>query len=233
MRERAGEKPALDTAVMILAGGRSSRMGQDKCALTLGGRSFLEIAESRTQGFPLRLLSCGKETLSLPGFVTVQDDMPACGPIGGIVSCLRYSPLPWLLVLPCDMPLLTADALWHLMARRDDGSDYLFFSESGKLRAMPALLRAAPARRFLERAAAQGQFCFGRLLAQQTRARGVPVETLTGGGLILRNINTPEDYRRLRGTEKPPVSVCAQPSVARKGRIAYDTDQFEAGTAQI
>ena len=40
----------METVAVILTGGRSSRMGRDKCALRLGGETFLERLVERYRG---------------------------------------------------------------------------------------------------------------------------------------------------------------------------------------
>jgi molybdopterin-guanine dinucleotide biosynthesis protein A len=102
----------------VLAGGKSSRMGQDKSQLELGGQTLLEraIALLKAAGADLVLISGKAE-----GQRSVPDLLPHCGPPGGLFSLLDHiknsygldsSPL---LLIPVDMPRLTPGTLQQLL----------------------------------------------------------------------------------------------------------------------
>jgi len=108
---------------LVLAGGRSTRMGRDKAAIAVHGQSQLERA--------LGLLA----PLVTGAFVSVRDDQRGDplrarhaqivdvagiqGPCAGIRAAQRAHPGAAWLVLACDLPLLDASTLQHLIARRD------------------------------------------------------------------------------------------------------------------
>jgi molybdopterin-guanine dinucleotide biosynthesis protein A len=109
---------------LVLAGGRSTRMGRDKAALPFDGRAQLERA--------FGLL----EPLTARSFVSVRADQredplrarypqiidaPESpeGPAAGIRSAQLAHPAAAWLVVACDLPLLDAATLQHLIARRD------------------------------------------------------------------------------------------------------------------
>ena len=77
--------PALTCEVCILAGGASSRMGRNKAALRLGGRSLLGHVRSTAK------------QLGLPVRVIRRDLIPGCGPLGGIQGTI-YAPAQTALV---------------------------------------------------------------------------------------------------------------------------------------
>jgi len=94
---------------VILAGGRSSRMGEDKAALQLDGKSLLARSEALLQqaGVDVVLVS-GRPQLP-GGFADVH---PNCGPPGAVLSTLQWLRQhhgldgSLLVFLPVDMPLL-------------------------------------------------------------------------------------------------------------------------------
>jgi molybdopterin-guanine dinucleotide biosynthesis protein A len=93
----------------VLAGGRSSRMGQDKALLQLGGRSMLEIALDKLRALPLP---------SPPKVMGAVSDLhPGCGPLSGIESALTATTRPLNVFLPLDMPLLPAKFLVWMLRR--------------------------------------------------------------------------------------------------------------------
>lgn len=92
----------LQCGVLLLAGGKSSRLGQNKALLEQNGVPMIcRIAEQCT-GFEERILSSPVE-LPVDGFLRISDDTPGCGPLGGIVSALRRCRSEALLVLSCDL----------------------------------------------------------------------------------------------------------------------------------
>lgn len=103
---------------VILAGGRSSRMGEDKAALQLDGISLLErTAALLTDVGADQVLVSGRPQLS-DGFA---DLFPNCGPPGAVLSTLHWLRQQHgldgslLLFLPVDMPLLDTSILQELI----------------------------------------------------------------------------------------------------------------------
>jgi molybdopterin-guanine dinucleotide biosynthesis protein A len=109
---------------LILAGGRSTRMGQDKAALKYGDRSQLERAFGLLSPLVAR---CFVSVRAVPQgdalrskFPQIVDDALGLeGPAAGILSALRAHPDAAWLVLACDLPFLDAATLQNLIARRD------------------------------------------------------------------------------------------------------------------
>lgn len=93
---------------LILAGGRSSRMGRDKAGLTLpDGRTLLQRQADvlRAAGAATVLVSVrAGDGSQLPGAVMVPDAMPDAGPLAGIAAGLRAAPPGLVAVLAVDMP---------------------------------------------------------------------------------------------------------------------------------
>src|ERR1041385_5199187 len=111
----------------ILAGGRSSRMGQDKARLRLGGKSLLSYARAAaTQaGFRVRLVR--------------RDLLPSCGPLGGVYTGLCKTRSDGVLFLSCDMPFVTAAAVRSLCRKLKSHDDAVFTMDEGP--GFPFLLR--------------------------------------------------------------------------------------------
>lgn len=93
--------------VALLAGGLSSRMGQDKRFLKIGSESLLDRAVALGENFG-RVLICG----TIAGRDCLPDKIPFQGPISGLLSAAAEVKEPtWVLVLPVDMPFLNIDFL--------------------------------------------------------------------------------------------------------------------------
>jgi len=95
---------------LVLAGGLSSRMGEDKAALRIGGVTLLDLA-SRA------LRACGASVVAVSGTRPggIPDRWPQAGPVGGIASAADFLPDADVLVVPVDMPYLSSVLLTPLL----------------------------------------------------------------------------------------------------------------------
>jgi molybdopterin-guanine dinucleotide biosynthesis protein A len=106
---------------LILAGGRSSRMGRDKAGLVLADGSTLlerqaEILRAAGATAILASIREGGEN-KLPGVAWVHDAVVDAGPLAGIAAGLRAAPPGHVIVLAVDMPALTPAHLRTLAER--------------------------------------------------------------------------------------------------------------------
>jgi molybdopterin-guanine dinucleotide biosynthesis protein A len=90
----------------VLAGGKSSRMGQDKALLELASEPLVRhaVKKLRRVCMDVRILSGNPELAEYAP--TVPDIHPGCGPMGGMEAALAHSIFEWNLFLPVDMPFL-------------------------------------------------------------------------------------------------------------------------------
>ncbi|HEV2287139.1 MAG TPA: NTP transferase domain-containing protein, partial [Steroidobacteraceae bacterium] len=95
---------------LVLAGGRSKRMGADKAALRIGARTQLEQALALLAPHVARaFVSVRAEQRGEPlraGFEQIEDTRENLGPIAGIIAAQERHPDRAWLVLACDLPLL-------------------------------------------------------------------------------------------------------------------------------
>ena len=113
----SGTKP---WAVALMAGGKSTRMGQDKARLVDGaGRELWQgrLDLLRELGAGEVMISCREDQRYLAGSGArlVFDRWKEAGPLGGIVSCLEAMEAPRLLVLGVDLPGVTRKMLECLL----------------------------------------------------------------------------------------------------------------------
>jgi len=114
------DAPTLDAA--LIAGGKSSRFGEDKAFVDWKGQP-LYVAQLRK----LSALNPGRLWLStnaeqpfpdvLEGVTRVVDDPPGTGPVGGLLSIFESSTADFVLVLAVDLPLMTTTYLAGLSDR--------------------------------------------------------------------------------------------------------------------
>ncbi|KZC28337.1 molybdenum cofactor guanylyltransferase [Rhodanobacter sp. FW510-R12] len=98
---------------VVLAGGRSSRMGTDKAGLSWHGQPLLEhMRERLRQAGAARVLVSGP----YPGIDGMPDQQTDLGPLGGLLTLAQTQPDGVYLLVAVDMPLLTASLLRRLAA---------------------------------------------------------------------------------------------------------------------
>lgn len=114
----------MSFGAVILAGGKSSRMGRDKAWLEIGGRSLLarQIDCVRAAGAREVFISGRRETDYSPlGCPVLADEFTEAGPLAGIAAALAALSEPLLLVLAVDMANMNANFLGRLHTRCSDG----------------------------------------------------------------------------------------------------------------
>ena len=102
-------------SMIVLAGGKSSRMGRDKADLCLGNKTFLELQIEKGRRLGIQDIQVsGYRGKRCPIPVT-PDRIPEKGPLGGLESCLRRAKQEKCLVLGVDIPLIPVTELERLI----------------------------------------------------------------------------------------------------------------------
>ncbi len=121
--DRRLENPKPPLYGLVLGGGRSTRMRQDKASLTYHGKPQTEhCLELLAPLCERAFLSCRTDQAQQPGFLglpQIHDAFLDIGPMGGILSALKAYPEAAFLVIACDLPLLDAPTLTALVNARD------------------------------------------------------------------------------------------------------------------
>lgn len=95
----------MDIEGILLTGGASRRMGQDKSSLRLGDDTLAEIAARKLQSFCSKVTVLGPEPVL--GIPNLADREAHTGPLAAIANFAPSRPL--IAILSCDMPLITPD----------------------------------------------------------------------------------------------------------------------------
>lgn len=204
------EKKRMLVGSLILAGGRSRRMGQPKEALQLGGNSLLgrtvEMLLECT--WPVVVVARGGDQ-QLPPFPleakVLHDDEPGKGPLAAMATGMRWlrgdgglAEQDAVFVTGCDMPYLDAEAVSWLCQQL--GADEMVLPRAGGvLQPLCAVYRLQLLPR-IEQLRAQ-QVDSVKTLAEQGRCRVLEEAQLQGFDRelrFLRSVNTPEDYEAAR-----------------------------------
>jgi molybdopterin-guanine dinucleotide biosynthesis protein A len=107
-----------DCTALILAGGDSRRMGQDKAVLMLDGKTLLDrVTATMQQVFPKVVVSVRQPRAGVE-VPQVCDEPSASGPLAGLIAGLAQAGTPWVFAVACDMPFVSRDVVTHLAALR-------------------------------------------------------------------------------------------------------------------
>ena len=193
---------SVRTLGYVMAGGGSTRFGEDKALVEFDGRTMLErtLELLRRVASEVRVVAAaGKYSVS--GSEIVADRWPGEGPLGGIVTALldaagRTPRADWALIVSCDMPFLTEEWLRFLAKRASEsGADALIPNSASGPEPLCACWRIAAAPQL------EKEFVAGTRKITQALQK-VNTETLDEedwkrfdtAGRLFWNMNTAADY---------------------------------------
>jgi molybdopterin-guanine dinucleotide biosynthesis protein A len=186
----------IDVTGVILAGGKSSRMGKNKALLDFGGRSIIEHTVDLFKSiFPeVLLVTNTPEEYKGLSVRIVTDIFPGKGSLGGVYTGLLYSSNEYSFIASCDMPFLKRGLIEFLMTLRD-GYDVVV----PRLKGGHEPLHAVYSKRCLKPIEEMIKRNDLRIIGfyQGVRAREVSEEELAPfnpGPSAFINVNTPEEY---------------------------------------
>jgi len=184
-----------DVTGVILAGGKSRRMGTDKARLHVDGVPLLErVARIFRRLFAQTILTASDpDVYTELGFPVYADVFPDRGSLVGIYTGLLKAETPYVFCASCDMPFLNESLIRFLVDLRPDFDLVLPFSDHGRepLHAVYGKGCLKPMEKLIaeERLAIMGVF-------SQVRTRRVSPEEVTAFDpkfLSFMNCNTPGD----------------------------------------
>lgn len=200
-----------DAAGFVLAGGRSTRMGEDKALVEIGGRPLIAHALEVLggAGMEARIAGARSDLNSYAG--VIADEERNRGPLGGVVSALAQSREEWAVFVSIDMPLMAPELVGYLVedARRTNCA-VTVASISGFAQTFPAVVRG-DAEPGLRRELEQGSGgCFAAFAAAARGGGGMRViaaEALAQAGQVtdprgfwpyqwFLNVNSPGELER-------------------------------------
>ncbi len=127
------------------------------------------------------------------GLSLIEDREPQAGPMAGVLAALRRVPEAAWLVLACDLPFVTRDAIQALLDGRDAARDATAFMATDGLFEPLFALYEPSMRRHLEARRAAGDCSLRQVLADRDVRLLCPADDR-----VLTNINTPADLAEAR-----------------------------------
>ena len=119
---------------LVLAGGKSSRFGQDKALALYQGVRFLDRTVALLGSVDLKPIVVTRRNadysfLKCPVF---YDKLPDQGPLGGIYTAMTVFKKTTFLILTCDMPALTSPALRELLNEHEPARQLTYYSTANR-----------------------------------------------------------------------------------------------------
>lgn len=186
----------------VLVGGESRRFGSDKAAARVGDRTMVARAVETLRAVSDPVVLLGDDgTLAKPlGLPWRVDVRPGLGPLAGLATGLRWAGelrRPGLLVLACDLPLVTSEMLRTIVGEVRAGVDAVVAATHGPPGVQPLCgWYATRALAATETAIQSGRYSMRELLGA-LRAELVEMGDHAGDeDALLVNVNTPEDLAR-------------------------------------
>lgn len=188
-------------SAVILCGGQSRRMGQDKAGLRIGEQTFLEriVRQFKSENEEEEILLSVRDEQDYPKMKIrhVADLKKDMGPLMGIYSAIKAAQNEKIWVMSCDMPFIDREVAETLFPYLTDGIDAVIpVDRDGRKYVLCAWYRRSVEHMIKEQLDA-GNYKVQDLL-NRLRICYVAVEGIPDGERKFRNVNTPREYQKLQ-----------------------------------
>ena len=194
-----------DICAVILAGGKSSRMGSNKALLDFGGRPLISVLVDRIRPITNQILISSNdpdpyEFLNLP---VIPDQYRGHGPLAGLHAAMLWKECSLYIVLACDLPNLQAPLLRKIAVLAKGYDVAIPRTRDGLAHPLCAVYRRTCLPE-VENSLLRGDNKMIEILLQSSLSiRWVGPEEGHFKDTDLANINTPEDLQKLKSDITP------------------------------
>ena len=185
-------------AVVIQAGGRSSRMGQDKGLVELAGRPMIDYVIDQVIDLGDDVLITTNNTFDYVqfGLRMAADEEPGAGALPGLKTALSRAMGEYILVVACDMPFVNQGLLEYQVEKAfESGADVVVPEWEGRTQTMHAVYKKESCLAAVETALAEGKakmtsFYDGLNVVKLSESE---ISKYSPTGKSFKNINTPDE----------------------------------------
>lgn len=198
----------MKRGALVLAGGRSTRMGRDKASLPFGGTTLLARIVDLLAPLVDEVvvaLRAGQDAPALPpGVLLARDAVPDRGPLGGLAAGFAASSADAVYATACDVPFLVPGVV-NLLFARLGAADVAVSEAQGRLHPLAAVYRPR-VRPHVEALLGAGRLRppFLYELVPTVRVPEADLRAVDPCLETLANLNTPEDYAAALARAAPP-----------------------------
>ncbi len=196
-----------DIQGFVLAGGASSRMGQDKAHLRVGGKQFFERAVTALSPIchgPVSVVGGNHPDMASKTDLDIEfipDFREICqlpqAPIVGLYTALTYATTPWIAILACDLPFVTGDLMIRLAGYRSDDIDVIVpLQPDANSQPLCAIYNRDRCLQVVKDMVEKGELKM-RTVVSMLHSRFVSFDKLadlSGSASFFFNVNNPEDH---------------------------------------
>ncbi len=175
----------------VLAGGQSSRMGEDKALLSIRGQTLIERAADALASIAGSITIVGLRSDHNGRSSVIADSYPGRGSIVGLYTALADCKTELAAVLACDLPFVDSELLSQLVASIGDQDAAMPRQNDGRLQPLCSVYRAAKCLPIVEKIITSDNW----RLQQLGEMLDVTIVEPTGVRWST-NVNTPDDLRR-------------------------------------
>jgi molybdopterin-guanine dinucleotide biosynthesis protein A len=182
---------------IILAGGKSRRLGMNKATIELKGKKLIEYPIHLLEQYCHQIIISSNQPLPLP-YPIVSDVMKEQGPMVGIYSCLLRSKTPYNIVLSCDMPLLKKEMIALLINRIERNKIIVPVHDDNLMEPLCAIYPTHTARPMFESILQKQLTLHEFILAQPHAILTINNKLKFWSEDLFFNINTPEELEKIQ-----------------------------------
>jgi|TARA_R110002110_G_scaffold132188_9_gene313578 molybdopterin-guanine dinucleotide biosynthesis protein A len=180
---------------IILAGGKSSRMGEDKGFLKLNGKTFMAYIIAALKPIVCDIIIVSNNSdYDVFKLKRVADTMEDSGPLAGLYAGLLHSETEKNIVLSCDVPLINTSVLKKLIEGFTSEVEVIQFESQGKKMPLVAMYKRHcmyPILELLQTGERRLQFATDQLKIKTIQLNQASEKTV-------RNINTVRELKKLK-----------------------------------
>jgi len=186
-----------DISVVILAGGKNSRIKKEKSLLKINGDHLIDKqVQLLSNIFENIIIVTSKDEIKrkFPDLLIVEDEFKNCGPLGGIHTAMKHASTSSIFVFACDMPNLTNSIILQQVATfRNTTCDILVPRHEEGIEPLHAIYSNTNLP-FLEKCLVAGRYSV-RSFYNQVNAGYLDLEAKHINGFF--NINTYADLKKI------------------------------------
>ena len=190
-------------AVLVLAGGKSSRMGKDKALLEIEGKSLLQrscsvAAVITSEVYVLTAWPDRYRSMLTTECQFLLEYSPGTGPLVALTQGLTEIAAEWILLLACDLPLLEADIIQNWVDRLTEvplSTLAVVPYQNSRWEPLCGFYRRqslSSLQRFIESGGRSFQVWLSQIAT-------TPLSVSIREAVMLSNCNTPEEFEHLKG----------------------------------
>ena len=187
-------------AGVVVAGGKSSRMGKDKMYLTYQGQNFIDlVVDSLSACNQVFVVLNDQQQYEHEGTVIVRDTIKEIGPMGGLHAALNAMTQDYVYLCGCDMPHHSKAFVNYVLSyvEEDLYDAYIVCTPDGKMSPFGSVYHKR-VHNALIACIANGQYRMMDFIKTLHTKKIYLDYTSFDAKHVLANINTPEDYQTLQ-----------------------------------